>query len=171
MSRRSTGDVAERRRDRRPQGVHSKGGAAKLHHPGELRLAEVASDPVIELDPVEESELKSPPESSNPHNPRPGSRPARCADAEAPRSVAELDSDAEIDTNTDVDDRQAISPPARRALHKKNLRARRRANRTFLLGGLALGMVVLATVVTGFVLSRGRVDPSYQALVARVRVS
>jgi hypothetical protein len=124
--------------------------------PGELQLTPIASDPVIELDPVEsddESEEEAP------------------ILAELDRDDEESESKTELDETPDV-----IFPPAVAPQKKPVAPPPRRSNRAFLLATVVVSAVALVGGLAGFLISHGRpvngaptptTDPLVQALVQK----
>jgi hypothetical protein len=120
-----------------------------------LQLAAIASDPVIELDPVEDSQE---------------------VEEEAP-ILAELDRDEEGEPSTELDDAlEVIFPPTVEAPRKRIDPPRPGPNRSFLLAGVAVTAVALVGGLAGFLISYSRpvngattpeTDPSIQLLVQR----
>jgi hypothetical protein len=121
----------------------------------ELQLAAIASDPVIELDPVDADEE---------------------VEEEAP-ILAELDRDEESESSTELDDApEVIFPPAVEPRKKGIAPPPRGPNRAFLLAGVAVTAVALVGGLAGFLISYSRpvngapaptTDPLVQALVQK----
>jgi hypothetical protein len=101
----------------------------------ELQLAVIASDPVIELDPVESGDE---------------------VEEEAPL-LAELDRDDESESSTELDAApDVIFPPAVEAHKRRIAPPARGPNRAFLLAGVAVTAVALVGVLAGFLISYSR---------------
>jgi hypothetical protein len=121
----------------------------------ELQLAAIASDPVIELDPVDADEE---------------------VEEEAP-ILAELDRDEESESSTELDDApEVIFPPAVEPRKKGIAPPPGGPNRAFLLAGVAVTAVALVGGLAGFLISYSRpvngapaptTDPLVQALVQK----
>jgi hypothetical protein len=137
--------------------AHSSDGHGRGEAPPreELQLAPVASDPVIELDPIDSGDE---------------------AEVEAP-ILAELDRDEESESSTELDEApEVIFPPAVEAPKKRPPRPSAGPNRGFLLAGVAVTAVALVGGLAGFLISYSRpvngapaptTDPLVQALVQK----